>query len=47
MMSLRSFLRRADTAVQDTKETVTATAIMAAAAVVIAVIALIVAVVKS
>ena len=46
-MSLRTFLRRADDAVQDTKQSVTATAVVAAAALTVAVIALVIVVVKS
>jgi hypothetical protein len=46
-MGLRTFLQRADTAVQDTKESVTATAVVAAAALVVAVIAIVIVVVKS
>ncbi len=45
-MGLRQFLQRADTAVQDTKDTVSATAVIAAAALVVAVAALIVVVVR-
>lgn len=46
-MSLRTFLKRADDAVQDTKESVTATAIVAAAALTVAVVALVIVMVKS
>jgi hypothetical protein len=46
-MGLRTFLQRADKAVEDTKQSVSYAAVTAAAAIVIAVIALIVAVVKS
>lgn len=45
-MGVRTFLARADTAVQDTKTSVTTVAVVAVVAVVVAVIALIVAVVK-
>lgn len=44
-MSFRDALRRADTAVQETKESVIVSASLAAAAIVVAVVALIVAVV--
>lgn len=44
-MGLREALRRADTAVHETKESVVASAALAAAAIVIAVLALVVAVV--
>jgi ABC-type arginine transport system permease subunit len=47
LVGLKTFLRKADAAVQDTKESVTATAVVAAAALVVAVVALIVVVVKS
>jgi hypothetical protein len=47
LVGLRTFLKRADDAVQDTKESVTATAVVAAAAIVVAIVALIVVVVKS
>ena len=46
-MSLRTFLQRADNAVQDTKESVTATAAIAAAALTVAVVALVIVLVKS
>jgi hypothetical protein len=45
-VGVRTFLARADTAVQDTKTSVATVAVVAAVAVVVAVIALIVAVVK-
>ena len=44
-MSVGSFLRRADTAVQDTRQSVTTSAVLAVAALVVAVVALVVAVV--
>jgi hypothetical protein len=46
-MSLRTFLHRADKAVEDTKQSVTATAVIAVAAVVVALVALVIAVIKS
>jgi hypothetical protein len=44
-MGLREALRRADTAVQETKDSVVMSAALAAAAIVVAVVALVVAVV--
>jgi len=46
-MGLRTFLHRADDAVQDTKESVTTAAVIAVAALVVAVAALVIVVVKS
>lgn len=46
-MGLREAIRRADTAVQDTKHSVTATVVVAAAALLVAAVALIVVVVKT
>jgi hypothetical protein len=46
-MSLRKFLKKADEAVQDTKESVTATAVIAGAALVVAVVAIVIVCVKS
>lgn len=45
-MGLREALRRADTAVQDTKQSVTATVVVAAAALMVAAVALVIVVVK-
>lgn len=45
-MSVGSFLRRADQAVQDTKTSVTTGVLMSVAALVVAVVALVVAVVR-
>lgn len=46
-MSLRTFLKRADDAVQDTKQSVTGVAVIAGAALVVAIVAVVIAVVKS
>ena len=45
-MGVRQFLKRADDAVQDTRASVTTSAVMAVVAIVIAVVALVVAVVR-
>jgi len=45
-MSLRTFLKRADNAVQDTKESVTTAVVIAAVAVVLGVTAIVIAVLK-
>ena len=45
-MGLRTFLKRADDAVQDTRSSVVTTAVVAIAALVVAVIAFVVAVVR-
>lgn len=44
-MSVGTFLKRADTAVQDTKQSVATSAVLAVAALVVAVVALVIAVV--
>jgi hypothetical protein len=46
-MGLREALRRADTAVQETRESVITSAVLAVAAIVVAAVALVVAVVTS
>lgn len=46
-MSLRTFLKRADDAVQDTRESVTATAVLAGVAIVVAIVAVVIVLVKS
>jgi hypothetical protein len=46
-MGLRTFLKRADAAVEDTRQSVTTTAVIAVAALVVAVVAVIVVLVKS
>ena len=46
-MGLRQFLSRADEAVQDTKQSVTATAVIAGAALLVAAVALVIVVVKT
>lgn len=45
-MGLRTFLSRADEAVQDTKASVTAGVVMSVAALIVAVVALVVAIVR-
>ena len=45
-MGLRAFLKRADDAVQDTKESVTMTAVLAGVALVVAVVAIVIVLVK-
>lgn len=46
-MSLRAFLKRADVAVQDTKQSVTTTAVVAGAALLVAVVAIVIVLVKA
>lgn len=46
-MGLRQFLKRADTAVESTKQSVTTSAVIAVAALVVAVVAVVIALVKS
>lgn len=45
-MGLRTFLKRADTAVQDTKEAVSTSAVIAVVALITAVVAIVIAVVR-